>query len=55
MAVTAEILSADGHRDLFLGITLRLFSQESKCDMQSYLFFPDMRQRPSCQTFSHFI
>lgn len=33
MAVTAEILSADGHRALFLGITLQLFSQESKCDM----------------------
>lgn len=39
MAVTAEILLADGHRDFFRGITLQLFSQESTCDMQSYLFF----------------
>lgn len=33
MEVTAEILLADGHRDFFQGITLQLFSQESKCDM----------------------
>lgn len=39
MAVTAEILLADGRRDFFRGITLQLFSQESTCDMQSYLFF----------------